>query len=410
MSRWIWRNFSAIGLSLVLAFFFWAVATESENPTRRDAFSMLIPVEVEGVPEGMIAYGYEGSRVRVRLVAPESVWLELRSEHIKAYVDVSDVTTGTVSLPVRVDIALNPAMVLSTSPEVVELTLERFAQKEVPVAIKITGTPVVGYKADAPVSAPQVARVQGPASMVARVVQALIIADIQGQQSDLRTDFVPVPVDENENAVTQVEVVPKTVTVSVPIWQLGYIRDLAVTVTLEGQPAPGYRVANLLVDPPVVKVVGRTDLVKAAQYLQTRSISLEGITQTLESRAVLQMPEGLSVIFPPTPEVTVTLTVEVIRSGLTLDVSPEIQGLSPGLAARAGIDSVVVILSGPLIAMEQVNPADVRLILDLTNLTTGDYIITPKVLVPEQVVIENIVPEAVPVTIERAVPSDDGFE
>jgi len=200
------------------------------------------------------------------------------------------------------------------------------------------------------------------------------------------------------------------VTVSVPIWQLGYIRDLAVTVTLEGQPAPGYRVANLLVDPPVVKVVGRTDLVKAAQYLQTRSISLEGITQTLESRAVLQMPEGLSVIFPPTPEVTVTLTVEVIRSGLTLDVSPEIQGLSPGLAARAGIDSVVVILSGPLIAMEQVNPADVRLILDLTNLTTGDYIITPKVLVPEQVVIENIVPEAVPVTIERAVPSDDGFE
>jgi len=410
VSRWIWRNFSAIGLSLVLAFFFWAVATESENPTRRDAFSMLIPVEVEGVPEGMIAYGYEGSRVRVRLVAPESVWLELRSEHIKAYVDVSDVTTGTVSLPVRVDIALNPAMVLSTSPEVVELTLERFAQKEVPVAIKITGTPVVGYKADAPVSAPQVARVQGPASMVARVVQALIIADIQGQQSDLRTDFVPVPVDENENAVTQVEVVPKTVTVSVPIWQLGYIRDLAVTVTLEGQPAPGYRVANLLVDPPVVKVVGRTDLVKAAQYLQTRSISLEGITQTLESRAVLQMPEGLSVIFPPTPEVTVTLTVEVIRSGLTLDVSPEIQGLSPGLAARAGIDSVVVILSGPLIAMEQVNPADVRLILDLTNLTTGDYIITPKVLVPEQVVIENIVPEAVPVTIERAVPSDDGFE
>lgn len=404
MSRWLVRNLGLLVISLLLAFFFWAVATESENPTREAALNSSILLDTEGLEEGMIAYGHEDVRVRVRLRAPRSVWDDIRPEDVRAYLDLSNVISGTVTAPVRVAVRLRPVEVVSISPAEVTLTVEPFSGREVPVVVRTQGSPAIGYRSDPPAIAPQVVKVEGPLSMVERVVHAQVIVDIQGQQSEVRGDYQPVPVDQNEDPVPRVELAPRTVTVNVAIWQLGYIRDLAVTVILQGQPAPGYRIANLVVDPPIVKVSGRADIVRAApSYLQTQPINQEGITQTLRTTVSLQMPEGLSMLDPPRPEVTVTLTVEVVRSGLTLDVRPEIRGLSPGLTATVGIDSVVVILSGPLSAMEQLDPeADVHLILDLTNLAPGNYTLTPTVAVPDRIVIENVIPDAVSVRIEAS--------
>ena len=77
--------------------------------------------------------------------------------------------------------------------------------------------------------------------------------------------------DENENAVSEIDIIPKNVTVNVSVLQLGYIRDMAVTVSLEGQPASGYRIANLVVDPPVVKVFGEINTVRAGSGFFTNA-------------------------------------------------------------------------------------------------------------------------------------------
>jgi hypothetical protein len=122
------------------------------------------------------------------------------------------------------------------------------------------------------------------------------------------------------------------------------------------------------------------------------------------------MPEGLSVFYPSRPEVTATLTVEVIRSGLTLEVTPTIRGLRNELTTAVGVESVVLILSGPLTVMEALGDNDVELVLNLVNLNPGDYTIVPVVTVPDEVVIENIIPEAVPVKIEYREVLDDFFE
>jgi hypothetical protein len=102
--------------------------------------------------------------------------------------------------------------------------------------------------------------------------------------------------------------------------------------------------------------------------------------------------------------------VEVIRSGLTLEVTPTIRGLRNDLTTAVGVESVVVILSGPLTVMEALGPNDVTLIMNLVNLGPGDYSIVPVVTVPDEVVIENIIPEAVPVKIELRPVIEDNFE
>jgi hypothetical protein len=112
------------------------------------------------------------------------------------------------------------------------------------------------------------------------------------------------------------------------------------------------------------------------------------------------MPEGLTVVDPPRAVVSVTLRIEVIRSGLTLEVTPTIQGLSETLSATVELDKIVLILNGPLSIMEALNTEeDVQFVLDLTGLDPGDYSLVPDITVPSQVVIENVIPEAVPVRI-----------
>ena len=411
MSRWIGQNVSLMILSLLLGIFFWAVAIETEDPTRVDTFSASIPVEFRGLPETMTTYATDSPRVRVEIRAPESVWQSLGIDDFDAYLDLTSVHTGTQEIPVMVEVRAQPANIQTVNPEKVELIVEYIAEKEIPVVIRVQGTPAMGFRSDPVEAAPQTLRVQGPESMVRQVVRAEISVSVEGRQNNLRGDFEPKLLDENENPVSEVSVVPKSVTVNIPVEQLGFIRDIPVTVgPLEGQPATGYRVANLEFDPPVVKVFGRTNVVQSVNYLQTVPISLAGITQTLTTRVSLQMLEGLSMIQPPGPEVTVTLTVEVIRSGLTLELTPTIKGLTGGLQATVGPDSVVVILSGPLAVMESLNISEIEVSLDLTGLAIGEYVITPSVTVPSEVDIENIIPEAVPVKIEARTESDRRFK
>lgn len=410
MSRWFGRHFGLLFLSLLLAFFFWAVATESKDPTQEAPFGSSIPLETSGLDEGMLAYGMDGTRVRVELRAPQSVWQALSTDDLRAYIDLSEVATGTLTVPIKVDVQVTPVQVLKITPPEVTITVEHIAEKEITVTTRLEGAALFGFRADEPEVVPQTVRVRGPASWVAKVTQVQVPISIQGQQSDVRGDYQPVLMDQNEHIVANVEPVPKAITINVPISPLGYVRDLAVTVAWEGQPASGYRIANLVVDPQIVKVYGRVETVREASgYLLTQPVSLDALTQSLTTTVALQMPVGLSLISPPRPYVTVSLTIEAIQSGLTLAVTPTLRGLSPDIAATAGVEAVVLILSGPLAVMEQLQAEDVEVALDLTNLLPGDYTIIPMVEVPRGVIIQNIIPEAISVRIQRVIATPSPF-
>lgn len=402
MSDWVRQNLSLFLLSLLLAFFFWAVATESEDPTQINALNTPITVEVRGLPDGMIATGVQNARVQVEIRAPESVWNRIRAEGadaVEAYIDLTGVTTGTVEAPVRVEVGPQPSEVTRKSPETIELTVEQIAEKEVPVNVRVQGSPAVGFSAETHEVAPQSIRVRGPESQVVKVARADISVSIEGRQNDLRGDYEPIPVTEDGDTVARVDVTPESVTVNIPIVQLGFYRDIPVlTGPLLVQPAPGYRISDIEYFPQVVKVVGRTDLVQSVQFLQTEPITLEGITQTVTTQVDLQTPPGVSLLQPASPVVTVTLSVEVIRSGLTLEITPTIRGLAPGLTADVGPDVVVVILSGPFAVMDEVVPEDIDVILDLSGYRPGEYTIVPEVTVPPQIDFK-LTPEEVPVQI-----------
>lgn len=401
MNRKLAQNLNLALLSLTLAFFFWIVATEGENPTEQKNFPVAIPVTITGAPEGMQAYGTEGAAVRVTLRAPQSVWNTLQLEDLRAYIDLSTAQPGRLTAPVQVEVRRQPVRVVDIAPAQLDLTLEPVAEKEILVNIVLEGTPALGYVTRTPTIAPRAVRVSGPASLVAQVTHAQISISVENQRRAIRADFNPVAVDELGHTVPYVELLPKAVTVNIPIEQLSNFRDVAVQVNLEGQPAPGYRLTSVEVEPPVVTVVGRNEVVQAIQgYLPTTAISLEGLTESITVTSGLAIPEGLSVLL--TPQVTVTIRLEAIAGSLTLNREPEIQGLGQGLTVTVAPATVAVLLNGPLPQLEQLDPAMVHVVLNLEGLGVGQYTIAPQITVDvPDVDAESVLPASVTVQIER---------
>ena len=184
--------------SLLLAFFFWVVATEAQDPMIERPYPTSIPVEIRDLPAEMVTYGAESAEVRIVLRAPESLWEVLQAPlgDIEAYVDLTGAEPGELSVPVQVEVNRRPTQVVSVSPSEVSLTLEPLAEIEVPVEVRVQGTPALGFVTRAPSYVPRTVTVRGPQSLVSQTVRALVRVSVDESRETIRESLAPLPVDE----------------------------------------------------------------------------------------------------------------------------------------------------------------------------------------------------------------------
>jgi len=103
----------------------------------------------------------------------------------------------------------------------------------------------------------------------------------------------------------------------------------------------------------------------------------------------LNLPESITVVGDP--HVLAQVSVTAFQDSLKLSREVEIIGL------------IDVIIYGPVPILDSLMLRDVRVIVDLTNLGVGVYIITPTVdILPEDLNEEAILPATVEVTIIEA--------
>ncbi len=388
-------------LSLALAFFFWVVATETENPTTEQALPQVMMVETKGVANGLMAYGHENVRVRVTARAPLSVWNALESSDVELYVDLTGLSAGTYTLPIEVKFKRRPMQLVRLQPDQVVVQVEPRLTREVPVEAVVQGTPALGYQAQTPVLVPTTVVVSGPASSVNRVAAARVTLDISDRRQSLQGDYGLVAVDATGKALPYVTCDPLQVTVSLPIEQLGNYRDMAVKVKLSGQPAAGYRVTRVEVDPPVVTAFGPTDLIRSLEgYIETASVNLNNLTDSISVTVLLQVPSGLSVLLPA-PQVQVAVHIEAIQGSLTLERTVEIQG-NTTYSVTVAPQTVSLILSGPLPVLDRLDPNTVHVMVDVGNLSPGEYVLNVKVIAPPNLKVESTIPQTLSVLVGTA--------
>jgi len=138
-------------------------------------------------------------------------------------------------------------------------------------------------------------------------------------------------------------------------------------------------------------------------FVDTETIDLQDATGDVIKRLRLDLPDGVIVLGDAaTEDIVVQISIQPLLGGITLQVALELTGLRPGLMAQYSPEAVDIILSGPLPALQDLQPEDARAVLNLNELGRGTHTVNPILILPEGLGLEvkSIVPDIVEVTIE----------
>jgi len=391
------QNLFTLLLSLALAFFLWVIATETENPTQEKSLPQAFSLQVKGLDSSLIAYGHETVRVKLTARAPQSVWENFQNSDVAFFIDVTGLGPGIYTLPIEVQFK-RLMRVVRLQPEQVTIQIEPVLTREVPVEVLVQGTPALGYQALTPTLVPQKVVITGPASSVSRAVAARVVLDVNERRQSLQGDYGPVVVDKAGTPLPYITCDPLQISVALTIEQLGNYRDMAIKVRLTGQPAAGYRITRVEVDPPIVTAFGSTELIRSLEgFIETVPVSLNQLTEPISVTARLQVPEGLSILLPA-PQVQVVVHIEPIQGSVTLERVVELQGAS-FYSVTVAPATVSLILSGPLPVLDRLDPNTVHAMVDVSGLGPGVHTLKVNVIVPPNLKVESAIPETLSVTI-----------
>jgi YbbR domain-containing protein len=400
--RWVVSNVPLLILALILASLAWVVAVEEEDPTRQDLYPQAIPVVPFGQAEGTVIVGGFDEHVQVTIRAPQSVWDTLEVGDFTASVDLTGLEAGVHRLPIQVTLDRRPSQITLIEPQSVTLELEPQVERSVPTQVQIEGEPAIGYLRQTMTVNPRTVTASGPGPYVDRIVHAVAGVSVQDAIADVEEELQLQPVDSTGQIVPYVTLSPAAVRVRVPIKLSSSYRPLAVKVVLGGQVAPGYRITNISVEPPAITVFGAPEVIAALPgFIETQPISLEGAQEDVVKQPALNLPSDVTLV-PGQQQVEVRVSIEPIQSSLAMEITPESQGLGPGLVVTVSLQTVEVILGGPMPMLETLQAGDVRVLLDLLNLTPGTYQIEPQVLKPTGLTVLSINPATVQVEIVAA--------
>ncbi|MBX7253372.1 MAG: hypothetical protein K1X50_15440 [Candidatus Promineofilum sp.] len=399
-ARDILTNAASFLLALVLAIAIWTNASEAQDPVLTRFLE--VPLKIVGLPADTVLAEVDAREVvQIRLEGPDSILEAASPEDFTATADVSRVPPGE---PTSVDITVTggrPGATISfITPESIDVLLEQQVTREVPVELDLRGTVARGHNQGEPLLDPPTIRVSGAASRVNELDFALVTVFLNSTAETLVETSEPIFYDRSGRvaSVTGLDLSSQEVTVTIPVEEAAGFADKLVTAVWAGEPAPGYRLLSVTVDPPSILVEGRPALVNRLTSVRTEAIDITGLTQSFEQAVTLDLPEGVTV--DPEQTVTVRIEIEPILTTSTFIRVPETRGLPSTLEATATPSQVRVVLFGPLPVLDALAENDVRVTLDLFGLEPGTYSIEPDVSVPDRgIEIRSVQPTAVSVTI-----------
>ena len=400
--RWLIRNFSTLLLAFILAVVVWVSAVITVDPNVECQLSRQVPIELIGEDPTMRIMNNPPESISLTLFTPQSVCSDLNTNPstIHAWVDLTGLPDGEFTLPVHVEIEPSLVKVSKQTPEEITIAREKLVSRTMSVDVTVIGTPPLGYQTDPLVIQPAEVVVTGPESLVMRVQSLHSQIDISGATETVTRSLTVSAVDENERSVSGINLIPSTITVSVPIKLLGGYRNVIVKVVTTGIVASGYRLTNYLVSPSSVIVFSSDPRLvdQLPGYVQTEPLNLSGADDDFETLLSLDLPPDI--VAATDSKVLVQVSIAAIETSLTISLPIEITGLLPGLDASIAPGTVDVILSGPVPVLNNLKPSDIRVIVNLESYQEGTHQVIPVIdFLPAEVKKVSILPATVEVTI-----------
>ena len=340
----------------------------------------------------------------VRFRAPLDVFVSPRI--LTASVDLSAVVARpggpAVEVPITVSALDSRVVIVGFEPDVVQVHLDPVTERELPVTVAL-GTVPDSVSVGPPQVEPASVTVRGASSRVDQVSEIVANVSIDASALNVDRDIELIAVDGNGNQVSNVEIDPERARVRIAVARELATVTLPVVPVLSGQPAFGYRISAITVEPLVVTVSGEASTVARLDSAPTLPISVDGRTTDLEASIGLALPEGVSV--SGSDQVRVTLKIERDTGTRTVQLAVVLNGTTSDRIYAASATQVEVVLAGPIDLLAAIDPTALVAVADVSAITSGTQLVSLTVASPAGIDVAAIMPDQVTVTVSSASPS-----
>ena len=358
-----------------------------------------LPVDPLRPPAGATLLADPDPVTQIRYRAPLDVGV-VSPASFTATADLSNVTVEPGGEPQAVQvsvIALDPRIdIVDFQPRQVQVTLDPVTTREVPVEVTLAPVPE-GLNLGPEQVNPSTATVRGPSSRVDAVARVLARVSIDASALNVDREIELVAVDADENQVPNVEIDPQRARVRIAVARELANRTLPVVPNIVGQPAPGYRIVSVTVEPLVATVSGESATVSQLETADTEPIDINGRNRDLEASVRIALPAGVSVAGSDTVRVIVTIGEET--GTRTFTVGFRVVGNQCECIYQFDQQAVSTVLSGPVAELEQLDATTLVAELDATGLTPGAHTVPVSMTPPDGVALVAMTPSEVDVNV-----------
>jgi YbbR domain-containing protein len=283
----------------------WVGVVYAGNPPETKVVSLPVPQSPANIPASYVLV-HPVSNVLVRVGGDQNTLDALNPAVLTMNVDWAAVNrAGTYSIPLEITSG-DSNIELITPPTSLQVQIDTFTSKTVPVQIFITSPPPVGYEFSNQQATPSTVSVAGP-SRELRNVEARVTVNLSTQKANFQAQ-VPVLVYDSKTGAQLSNVGVDHSNVNVSITITGYVTTVVVAVLPKtvGSPSPGHYLTGIIVSPLTVVATGSRDLLNSLESVSTTAISLNGAFGTFTISVTLLAPPGVTL-----SQSKVTVTIEL---------------------------------------------------------------------------------------------------
>lgn len=293
-------------LALLLAIFLWFYVTISQR-SAIETRTFTVPVELRNLGKEYVA-AVTPARVRLILNGQPDA-LDSPSPPPEAYVDLRHPKPGQRMVKVAYILPAE-ARLARVEPPAVKLAVEAIIKKALKVEVNVVGTPPPGYVLGEPEVTPAIVTVSGVSQVVAQVGHVVVNVDANYAGAGVPQTNPLRPVNDAGDAVPGVELSHSQARVALPIQRVLSYETVPVVVRAEGEPAPGYRIASVAVQPPVVTIAGERERLSQVKYVPTAPVDIAGAAAYLRRAVPLALPDGVTTVSETKVQVSVRIEPE----------------------------------------------------------------------------------------------------
>ena len=292
-------------IALVAAFCMWVFVMTDQDPPIEGSYT--VPLTISNAPYELMPI-FADRTILIETRAPRSNFVKYDANAFRAYLNLEGLGEGDYQITPRV-VMPQGFELIETTPADISVKLDPLTERQMPIELLTTGN--IGQ--DSAITeirkSMDLVTVVGPRTFIEKAKRVYGTVNLSGNTSSFELQIPMRTVDDNENVVPNVRVVPSVITVSIDI-ESGLKRRI-VPVVPELTAPEGWELKKITVEPAQVEISGAESVVNTIVTLKTMPSTVQSGQRLFNGTLKLIVPEGVKV-----DHEEVTVSAEVIRQPL----------------------------------------------------------------------------------------------